>query len=137
MQFQQTTDKNIQFLIEANYQRMMSYEQAAFLTNEPSFKEFYQARADESEANMQQLQLLLNIQESNQQHLAEPIGNHLFHGKKSPIKILESVKTIEKTICNWYKTVIKEIAGLPREIVDLVEHQYKALTQAQLQLEHL
>jgi hypothetical protein len=137
MQFLQTTDKNIQFLIEANYQRMMSYEQAAFLTSEPSFKEFYQARADESEANMQQLQLLLNMQESNQQHFAEPIGSHLFHGKKSPIKILESVKTIEKTISNWYKSTIKEIAGLPREIVDLVESQYKALTQAQLQLEHL
>lgn len=137
MQFLQTNDKNIQFLIEANYQRMMSYEQAAFLTNEPSFKEFYQARADESEANMQQLQLLLSRPQADTNHLTDAIGNHLFHGKKTPIKILESVKVIEKTIIHWYKATIKEIAGLPREIVELVESQYKALTRTQVQLEHL
>ncbi|MEP7278017.1 MAG: hypothetical protein ABI813_05195, partial [Bacteroidota bacterium] len=63
MQAAKPIDKNIQFLITANYQRMVSFEQAAFLTNELSFKEFYLQKAEESEINMQQLYLMLNIKQ--------------------------------------------------------------------------
>ncbi len=132
-------DQNIQFLISANYQRMLSYEQAAFLTSEKSFKEFYIARADESEANIHQLQMLLNINQSvdayNEQ--ADAKFANLLHGKKSTIKILESVKTIENTIVKWYKNTLQEIKDLPKEIINLVESQYNALSHAQLELGHL
>ena len=137
---QSSADQNIQFLITANYQRMMSYEQAAFLTSEPAFKEFYTARADESEKNIQQLCLLLNINHSaaDQETLAaESSFAHLFHGKKSTSKILESVKTIEKTIVKWYQATLKEIKDLPKEIVAVIQEQYSKLTYAKLTLEHL
>jgi hypothetical protein len=137
---QNATDQNIRFLITANYQRMMSYEQAAFLTSEQAFKEFYTARADESENNIQQLYLLLNIShaaEDQQTAPAELSFAHLFHGKKTTSKILECVKTIEKTIVTWYQATLKEIKDLPKEIVALVEEQYSRLTYAKLTLEHL
>ncbi len=134
-----TLDQNIQFLITANYQRMLSYEQAAFLTSEQSFKDFYTARADESEANMNQLYLLLNIHQSAEGQYTGHAASFakILHGKKTTIKILESIKTIEKTIITWYKNTLKEIADLPGEIVEMVQQQYSLLTNAQLKLEHL
>ncbi|MFT3936616.1 MAG: hypothetical protein QM726_23530 [Chitinophagaceae bacterium] len=131
-------DKNIQFLIDANYQRMVTFEQAAFLTNEPSFKEFYLAKAEESEINIQQLYVMLHMQpvDSASSNTHSFLAN-LFNGKKSTIKILESIKTLEKTIGKWYKTTIGEIKDLPNEIKLLVEEQYKLQQNAQLQLEHL
>lgn len=144
MQLAKPLDKNIQFLITANYQRMMSFEQAAFLTNENSFKEFYLQKAEESEINMQQLYLMLNLKQP------VDVGNaglaniatdaylpNIFNGKKNTIKILESIKTVEKTIAKWYKNTLKEISDLPNEMVELVKEQYKSLNDAQLQLEHL
>jgi hypothetical protein len=137
-------DKNIQFLITANYQRMMSYEQAAFLTSEPSFKAFYLQRAEESEINIQQLYLLLDIKYSADGLNTGAVNNgadaylpNIFNGKKSNSKIFESIKSVEKTITKWYKNTLKEITDLPNEIVELVKEQYRLLNNAQLQLEHL
>jgi len=137
-------DKNIQFLITANYQRMMSFEQAAFLTNEQSFKEFYLQKAEESEVNMQQLYLILNVNQPADGQ-ATALANssadaylpNMLTGKKSAIKILESIKAGEKTIAKWYKNTLQEIAGLPNEMIELVKEQYRMLNNAQVQLEHL
>jgi hypothetical protein len=137
-------DKNIQFLITANYQRMMSFEQAAFLTNEGSFKEFYLQKAEESEINMQQLYLILNLNQPADGQ-ATALANssadaylpNMFTGKKNTIKILESIKAGEKTIAKWYKNALKEIADLPNEMIELVKEQYRLLNNAQVQLEHL
>ncbi|MEO5593459.1 MAG: hypothetical protein ABIR15_01315 [Chitinophagaceae bacterium] len=144
MQLAKPLDKNIQFLITANYQRMMSFEQAAFLTNENSFKEFYLQKAEESEINMQQLYLMLNLKQpvdAGNAGLANIATDaylpNIFNGKKNTIKILESIKTVEKTIAKWYKNTLKEISDLPNEMVELVKEQYKSLNDAQLQLEHL
>ena len=140
MQTTAIPDQHIRFLITANYQRMLSYEQAAFLTSELSFKDFYTARADESEANIRQLCLLLNIQQDTDEQYsgeADASFSKLLHGKKTPIKILESIKTIEKTILKWYQSALREISGLPKEIIAMVEQQYHLLTHARLKLELL
>jgi len=143
MQTTKSLDKNIQFLITANYQRMVSFEQAAFLTNEPSFKQFYLEKADESEINIRQLQLMLNLGNPLAENMmVEPVNTDamlagIFNGKKSPLKILASIKSIEKTIANWYKTTLKEIKDLPAEMVGLIEEQYKSVNNAQLQMEYL
>ena len=141
MQSAKLQDKNIQFLITANYQRMMSFEQAAFLTNEPSFKSFYLQKAEESEINIQQLYVLLNVQYSldglNPNMSADAYLPNMFRGKKTTINILESIKTVEKTVGKWYKNTLKEITGLPVEIVRLIEEQYKLLNKAQLQMKYL
>jgi len=144
MQSNKPLDKNIQFLISANYQRMMSFEQAAFLTGEPSFKEFYLQKAEESEINMQQLYLMLNINQPGAEQLAALANStadiylpNMLTGKKNAVKILESVKSAEKTIAKWYKNTLQEIADLPREMVELVKEQYRLVNTAQLQLEHL
>jgi t-SNARE complex subunit (syntaxin) len=137
-------DKNIQFLITANYQRMMSFEQAAFLTSEQSFKAFYLQKAEESEVNMQQLYLILNVNQPADGQ-ATALANssadaylpNMLTGKKSAIKILESIKAGEKTIAKWYKNTLQEIAGLPNEMIELVKEQYRMLNNAQVQLEHL
>ncbi|MEP6747499.1 MAG: hypothetical protein ABJB86_07220 [Bacteroidota bacterium] len=144
MQSTKPLDKNIQFLISANYQRMITFEQAAFLTTEQSFKEFYLEKADESEINIQQLYLMLDANNSGGwQNAGMPNVNSdtflstMFHGKKSTLKILESVKIIEKNIVKWYKSTLKEIIDLPVEVTGLIEQQYKSLNHAQLQLECL
>lgn len=84
------------------------------------------------------------MSEAEGEHYAAQInGNttlyfsHLFTGKKTSIKLLESAKTLEKTILEWYKTAIKEIKSLPKEIVEVVSNQYGTLSYAQLQLQYL
>jgi len=143
MQPTKSLDRNIQFLITANYQRMVSFEQAAFLTNEPSFKKFYLEKAEESEINIKQLQLMLNM---GNPAAVNPIANMantdimlagIFNGKKNSLKILASIKSIEKTIVDWYKTALKEIKGLPEEMVDMIQQQYKSAHQGWLQMDYL
>ena len=137
-------DKNIQFLITANYRRMVSFEQAAFLTSEPSFKEFYLAKADESEINIKQLQLMLQVQNDGAPGAVE-MGDmnketylpSILDGRKNAGKVLASIKLVEKSIAGWYKNTLKEISDLPKEIIELVEGQYKSLNHTRLQLETL
>ncbi len=142
MQANKSLDKNIQFLITANYQRMVSFEQAAFLTSEPSFEEFYLEKAEESEINIKQLQVMLNAGNLVENVLIAPVNTDamlagIFNGKKSTLKILATVKSIEKTIANWYKTTLKEIKDLPADMVGMIEDQYKLVNNAQMQMEYL
>lgn len=144
MQSSHYQDQNIRHLIKANYQRMMAFEQAAFISDNASLKSFYAARADESENNLKQLYSCLNMSEAEGENYASQINDkstyyfsHLFAGKKTSIKLLESAKTLEKTILDWYKTAINEIKSLPKEIVEVVSSQYGALSNAQLQLQYL
>jgi len=137
-------DQNIQHLIKANYQRMMAFEQAAFISDDASLKSFYEARADESENNLKQLYSCLNMSETEGENYAT--GNNgitdkylsqLFTGKKNSIKILQAARTLEKTILDWYKNAINEIKSLPKEVVEIVSSQYRLLSNAQLQLQYL
>ena len=144
MQSANCYDQNIRHLIKANYQRMIAFEQAAFISDNASLKSFYTARADESENNLKQLYSCLNMSEAKgESYAAHNNGNtsyyfsHLFTGKKTSIKLLESAKTLEKTILEWYKTAIKEIKSLPKKIVEVVSNQYGKLSDAQLQLQYL
>jgi hypothetical protein len=143
MQPSKSLDRNIQFLITANYQRMVSFEQAAFLTNEPSFKKFYLEKAEESEINIKQLQLMLDIGNPAAVNPAADMATTdvmlagIFNGKKSPLKILATIKSIEKTIADWYKTALKEIKGLPEEMIAMIEDQYRSVHKGSLQMEYL
>src|ERR1700712_3068223 len=104
--------QNIQHLISANYQRMMAFEQAAFICDESSLKSFFAARADESENNVQALCAYLNINAAEvEQYAAQHSGvtekmAQLFTGNKNAVKLLQSAKMLEKTILSWYKTAI-------------------------------
>lgn len=143
MQSANFQDQNIQHLIKANYQRMMAFEQAAFVCDESTLKTFFTARADESENNLRELCSFMNITTTEAENYvaqnnstAEKIGE-LFTGKKNAVKILQSAKMLEKTILGWYKSAIKEIKSLPKEVVETVSSQYKALAAAELQLQYL
>lgn len=136
-------DQNIQHLINANYQRMMAFEQAAFVSDESSLKSFFEARADESENNLKELCSILNIPAAEVEKLAlqnsgeaEKVSS-VFSVNKNAVKLIQSVKTLEKTILSWYKNTIKEIKSLPKEIVATVSMQYKAIMDAEMQLQYL
>jgi len=144
MQSANYQDQNIQHLIKVNYQRMMAFEQASFISEDAVLKAFYAARADESENNLKQLYSVLNMTEAEGEKYAvqnsDAAGNYLlqlFTGKKTAVKILESAKMLEKTILDWYKNTINEIKSLPKEIVEVVSNQYRTLSDAQLQLQYL
>jgi len=143
MQPVNTQHQNIQYLISANYQRMMAFEQAAFVCDESALKSFFAARADESEANVNELCACLNISTAEaetyaaqQRGIAEKVAA-LYTGRKNTVKILQSAQLLEKTILGWYKSTIKEIAALPKEMAHIVANQYKALGEAEMQLQYL
>ena len=136
-------DKNITLLLQANYQRMMTFEQAANLTEEASFREFYSARAEESEENIRQICQYYQLDLSSIETFGGLAGRNFTLIPNQPItsrkpsKILASLKTFEKSVAHWYKTIMGEIKDLPGEIALLVDGQYRMLNNAQVQLEHL
>lgn len=144
MQSANYNDQNIQHLVKVNYQRMIAFEQAAFISEDDSLKSFYEARADESENHLKQLYSFLNMTETEGEQYAMQTNEtadkfimNMFAGRKTSIKILESAKMLEKTMLDWYKKTIKEIKSLPKEIVEIVASQYRALSDAQVQLQYL
>ena len=137
-------DQNLQHLIKVNYQRMIAFEQAAYISEDATLKSFYEARAEESENNLRQLYSCLNLTEAEGEMYATQnnaiSGNCLFQvftGKKSSLKLLQATKTLEKKILDWYEAAIKEIKSLPAEIVEVVCNQYRSLSDVQLQLQYL
>ena len=137
-------DKNIEHLMKANYQRMIAYDRAAFITDNQGLKSFYEARADESERNLKDLYRCVGMTDAEGDAYAarnnKSVNNYLpqfFNGRKTSMKILESVNLLEKTIMGWYKSVITEIRSLPKEIVELITNQYHLLEQAKLKLAYL
>lgn len=144
MQHTNKIDKHIEYLVKVNYQRMMAYDHAAFISADPILKSFYEARADESEHNLKDLYRCLAMSDVEGEDYAarnnKSANNYLskiFNGRKTSMKILESVKVLEKTIIEWYKNVINEIRSLPKEIAELITGQYHLLEAATLKLAHL
>jgi len=138
-------DKNIEYLIKANYQRMMAYEHASFISDNQMLIAFYAERADESEHNLKELYKCLEMTDAEAEELAARIMNksvtnfrsQIFNGRKNSMKILESANLLEKTILQWHKGVIAEIKLLSKDIVQLITRQYHLLEEAKLNLAHL
>jgi hypothetical protein len=144
MQNTQPLNRNIQQLIRANYERMIAFEQAAFLSKEEMLKSFYGARADESGAYIQELHVCLHLPFSEGKNFHfDSRGKtgfriaDIFNGRRTAIKILEAAKLLEKTILGWYNAAIHEINSLPAELNSILTSQYRALCQSKSQLENL
>ena len=138
MQNLQMNDANVQHLVTVNYQRMMAFEQAAFNTTDEALRAFYEARADESEANLKELCGALQVNEEtlcNAQLCNHTIKN--IQGKKNEGNILSFIISFEKTVNNWYKKAIAEIKSLPGEIAAILTKQQQAMGLSQSALHQL
>ena len=129
---------NLQYLITVNYQRMMAFEQAAFISNNKILRDFYAARAEESEAYLYELSAALNIDEST---VCDPrLCNELLkniNAKKTPGSMLLFIISLEKTVISWYKKVITEIKFLPVELATIVHRQHQCVGASAIALHKL
>ncbi len=81
--------KELQNLITANFERMMAFEQAAFNSGSDQLKQYFEAKADESESNIDELNaILFSLNETSFDVESESAKNllgttHLFTGQKN------------------------------------------------------
>lgn len=116
---------------------MMAFEQAAFNSQDESLRDFYAARADESEAYLKELCAALNVNEN----IAAALDcNDLLKnitGKKTAIRILDFIISFEKSVVNWYKKAISDIQSFPAELSEILNRQYQAVGASRLALQEL
>lgn len=132
-----TYNGDVQHLIKVNYQRMMAFEQAAFNSHDEALRDFYAARADESETYLKELCAALNVNEN----IAAALDcNDLLKnitGRKTAIRILDFIISFEKSVVNWYKKAISDIQSFPAELSEIINRQYQAVGASRLALQEL
>lgn len=108
-------------LMRANYERMIAFEQAAFNIAEPSLKQYFEAKAEESEMNISELNEVFSslsgekfeVENAGQQDMLHT--THLFTGQKNVSVLLKNILFLEKTIMRWYKIGIKNLKGMSQD----------------------
>jgi hypothetical protein len=105
-------------LMRVNYERMIAFEQASFNIAEPALKQYFEAKAEESEMNIAELNEVVSSLSGERfevENLAQQnmLGTTpLFTGKKDINAILKNIAFLEKTIIRWYKNGIKNLKGM-------------------------
>lgn len=138
MQQAKTFNTNVQHLITVNYQRMMAFEQAAFISDNENLRNFYAARADESETYLRELCTALNVNENNvcnAQLCHYTLKN--INAQKNPNSMLQFIISFEKTVINWYKKAITDIKSLPEELAAILNRQHQSVGASQTALHQL
>ena len=127
---------NVQHLISVNYQRMVAFEQAAFFSDDKRLRDFYEARADESENYLKELCAVLNVNNNFPVQSCENIYKNIT-AKKSAVSILGLIISLEKTVMTWYKKAINEVKSFPEEVIEIINRQYSAVGATQYALQAL
>ena len=127
---------NVQHLISVNYQRMVAFEQAAFFSDDKRLRDFYEARADESENYLKELCAVLNINDNFPGQSCENIYKNIT-AKKSAVSILGLIISLEKTVMTWYKKAVNEVKSFPEEVIEIINRQYSAVGATQYALQAL
>jgi len=127
---------NVQHLISVNYQRMVAFEQAAFFSDDKRLRDFYEARADESENYLKELCAVLNVNNNFPVQSCENIYKNIT-AKKSAVSILGLIISLEKTVMTWYKKAINEVKSFPEEVIEIINRQYCAVGATQYALQAL
>jgi hypothetical protein len=131
-------NSNLHYLITVNYQRMMAFEQAAFVSNDENLRSFYEARAGESEAYLGELCTALNINESSMldaQLCNDTLKN--ITAKKNPGSVLQFIISFEKIVMSWYKKVIADRKNFPVELAAIVSRQQQSVGASAMALHKL
>ena len=130
-------------IIQINYERMTAFDKASRLATDQELKNYFEARADESEQHIEQLQTLFS-------GVATPAGasgrkaflpackifDNALYLKKIPV-LIESARCVEKHMMEWYQKLLEGLTNLPSEIVLLLRGQLENVRNGQLQLKHL
>jgi hypothetical protein len=125
--------KEIQYLIIANYERMVAFEQASFNADSPSLQQYFEDRAAESEMNITELNEVLtsltgnvfDFEKASQQNLLGT--SQLFTGQKDINRLLKHLQYLEKAVIRWYKTGMKNLKGFSQAMTQLLSKQYTGL----------
>lgn len=133
-----TSNSSLQYLVEVNYLRMVTFEQAAFNSNDEHLRQAFAERADESESYWRELCAALNLNES--EALNTSLCNGTFKNintRKTPGSMLGFITSFERTVAGWYKRAVADISSLPAELAAMVTRQYKAVKTSALSLQSL
>ncbi len=130
-------DGNVQHLITINYQRMMAFEQAAYIAESKNLKSFYSERAAESEKYLRELCKALNVDEPAV--LLQSCNDFLRNitTKKTTNRMLGFIISFEKMVLAWYKRAVTDVKTLPQDISEIVSRQYQAVDASQSALKLL
>jgi len=122
-------------LIKAQQERMMAYDLAAASTDDETLKNYFTAKAEEAEAEMETLNQLSPAADWDMAN-NKPVlpcsalfqrGLHHY----SATFLINCVKQMEKNVNRLYKRVISELKGGPASLLQQLKMQHKQLLTGQ------
>jgi hypothetical protein len=130
------SSKELQDLIQVNYERMMAFEQVSNATSNSRLKIFFAERAEESEKIAEELNNMLPSPaavNSSRRYLLPSTSLFETSLYKKPAQFLIGcARQLERNIIKFYNLVIKDMQELPESIRELVIVQHKNLLQSEM-----
>ena len=130
-------------LIQINYERMAAFDKASQLSLDDELKNYFEAKAEESEQHIEELQNLVpdttlpqNAHARKSFLPACKIFDNALYLKKIPV-LLDSARSVEKHMLEWYQKMLEGLTHLPADLVTRLQAQLENVKNGQSQLKHL
>jgi hypothetical protein len=128
-------------LIQINYERMAAFDKASKLSTDEDLKNYFEARADESEQHIEALQELVpgspEAGSGKKSFLPScKLFDKALYLKNIPV-LLDSARSVEKHMVEWYQKMIEGMSHLPADLVLLLQGQLESVKNGHTQLKNL
>ena len=134
---------SISDLIQINYERMAAFDKASRLSLDNELKSYFEAKAEESEQHIEELQTMIPgvevVQNGNARKSFLPACKILDNAlilKKFPV-LLDSARSIEKHMFEWYQKMLDGLVNLPADLASRLQAQLENVKNGQVQLKNL
>ena len=120
-------------LIQVNFERMAAFDKAAKTVEDAGLKNYFEAKANESERNIEELQQVLSEVSFPHRKLGQstllPASNTFaaaVYQNRINI-IIDTVKCLEMHMMEWYQQIGDGLSNIPGEFKNLLKQQLLSL----------
>lgn len=130
--------ESISNLIQVNFERMAAFDKAAKTVEDEGLKNYFEAKANESERNIEELQQVLSEVGIPHRKLSQPallpasntFAAAVYHNRINII--IETVKSLEMHMMEWYQKIGDGLSNIPGEFKNLLKQQLLLLKTGHL-----
>lgn len=130
--------ESIDNLIQVNFERMAAFDMASKTVEDEGLKNYFEAKANESECNIKELQQVRSEvgipQTTSSQSTLLPASNTfaaaVYHNQINVI--IDAVKCLEMHMMEWYQKIGDGLSNIPGEFKNLLKQQLLLLKTGHL-----
>ena len=130
--------ESIDNLIQVNFERMAAFDKAAKTVEDERLKNYFEAKANESERNIEELQLVWSevgiphkkLSQSTLLPASNTFAAAVYHNRINII--IDTVKCLEIHMMEWYQKIGDGLSNIPGEFKNLLKQQLLLLKTGHL-----